>query len=236
MSFIVWHHLNSTYAVHWGAHTGIWREAHTNRVDANPGIVGPAAHYNIPLNLIQGGGGKFYNFYQENWDYQGPHYRHLLVNGTDQRLFFYHANLEHSQGEANMEIRDATAAVRIYGYKGEGNYVQVWFKDCQDVVVIGYGGNASPFPFNCPYPPHYAPYAPSIFRIERTPNIILGNLITQGQGKPECQCGLFDTGFAGTFYSANCWRTLFETTSSGANFSTPSLIWPVMYARGTVLV
>ena len=49
----------------------------------------------------------------------------MLINGTGQRVHFYHANMEHSQGEANMEIARATAPIRIYGYKGEGNYAQV---------------------------------------------------------------------------------------------------------------
>lgn len=64
LSVIVWHHFNSTFAVQWQCENGYWREAHTNRVDVNPGVVGPAARYSQPLNKIISGGGKFYNFYQ----------------------------------------------------------------------------------------------------------------------------------------------------------------------------
>lgn len=67
-------------------------------------------------------GGRFWNFYQENWEYQGPQYRHLLVVGTDQPLHFYHLNTEHSQGEANSEFRDVSGPIRIFGFKGEGTY------------------------------------------------------------------------------------------------------------------
>ena len=37
LSVIVWHHVNATFAVRWSAASGYWREAHTNRVDVNPG-------------------------------------------------------------------------------------------------------------------------------------------------------------------------------------------------------
>ena len=175
-------------------------------------------------------GGRFWNFYQENWEYQGPLYRHLLVVGTDQPLHFYHLNTEHSQGEANSEFRDVTGPIRIFGFKGEGavscflilsnltgtdpheeweggeggssvawpwldlpllatltyvlsrfarchlcvwlclstpgNYAQLWFKRVADVLLLGYGGNASPFPAKCSYPPGYAPFMPSLIRVE----------------------------------------------------------------------
>ena len=96
------------------------------------------------------GGGRFWNFYQENWDSQGPLYRHLLVTGTDSpwscckiatlsrspctavRLANLksittadHCNTEHSQGEANLEIAGTTAAIKVHGFKAEGNYVQI---------------------------------------------------------------------------------------------------------------
>jgi hypothetical protein len=65
LSVIVWKHINATYAVHWTVPNGIWRRAHTNRVDVSPGKF-PAATYNQPLNRMSGGGGgKFWNFYQE---------------------------------------------------------------------------------------------------------------------------------------------------------------------------
>ena len=69
------------------ARTGTWRESHVNRVDVSPGKVGPPARYNQPMVLMDGeAGGRLWNFYQENWEYQGPKYRHLLVRDTTQPL------------------------------------------------------------------------------------------------------------------------------------------------------
>eukprot|EP00040_Diaphanoeca_grandis_P014749 m.74928 g.74928 ORF g.74928 m.74928 type:complete len:873 (-) comp24718_c0_seq2:61-2679(-) len=232
LSVLVWHHLNSTFAIKWKSSGGYWREAHINRVDVNPGIVGPGAHYNIPLMLIENGGGRFYNFYQENWDYQGPKYRHLLVNGTSFPLHFYHLNTEHSKGEANSEFVGVKAPLRIYGFKAEGNFVQLWFRDCEDVLLLGYGGNASPFPTFCHYPPGYVQYTPpSLIRIENTKKFAIANLISQLASKAVPDCGTFTTGFAGNFYDPSIWKSIFEV-SAMTNFSTPPLQWPVMYARG----
>ena len=86
--------------------------------------VGPPARFNRALMVMDGSaGGRFWNFYQENWEYQGPQYRHLLVVGTNQPLHFYHLNTEHSQGEANSEFRDVSGPIRIFGFKGEGMHV-----------------------------------------------------------------------------------------------------------------
>ena len=66
--------MNSTYAVRWLAPKGLWIRAHTNRVDLSPGRIGPIAVYAQPLSRMEGhGGGQAWNFYQENWESQGPH-------------------------------------------------------------------------------------------------------------------------------------------------------------------
>ena len=103
-------------------------------------------------------------------------------------------------------------------------------RDSADFFLLGYGGNASPFPSNCSYPPGYVQdYPPSLLRIERTPRFVLANLITQlGNGQGGCRCGIFDTGFAGEFYSSTCWSSVYE---SGAG-ATEALDWPVLYAGG----
>ena len=141
-------------------------------------------------------------------------------------------NTEHSQGEANLEIAGTSAAIKIFGFKAEGNYVQIWVKDAASFWLQGYGGNASPFPFACSYPPGYAPYQPTLLRVERTPNLLIANVITQaGNDLGGGKCGIFDTGFAGTFYDPHYWRSVLEVSSSG-NFSTPPLAWSVLYMRG----
>ena len=237
LSVLVWRHMNSTRACSFEAGQTRWRRAHTNRVDLSPGKIAPYAYYNQPLNLMVGhGGGQFYNFYQENWDSQGPAYRHLLVNGTDTRWSCYHCNTEHSQGEANLEISGTTGAIKIHGFKAEGNYAQVWVRDATSFWLQGYGGNASPFPFNCTYPPGYAQYPPSLLRVERTQRLLIANVITQaGNGEGGGRCGIFDTGFAGTFYDPSYWRSVLEVTDESGQrqtFSTPPLRWPVLYTRG----
>eukprot|EP00295_Goniomonas_pacifica_P040024 CAMPEP_0175985146 /NCGR_PEP_ID=MMETSP0108-20121206/49397_1 /TAXON_ID=195067 ORGANISM="Goniomonas pacifica, Strain CCMP1869" /NCGR_SAMPLE_ID=MMETSP0108 /ASSEMBLY_ACC=CAM_ASM_000204 /LENGTH=176 /DNA_ID=CAMNT_0017316091 /DNA_START=61 /DNA_END=590 /DNA_ORIENTATION=+ len=134
-----------------------------------------------------------------------------------------------------------TSPIRIFGFKGEGNFVQIWVRDAVEFFLLGYGGNASPFPLHCPYPPSYAQYPPSLIRIERTPHVTLGNIMVQegarldlpgimgGAGakpKGETACGLFDTGFAGEMYDPRSFSVLFEGNSSVA-----PMLWPTMYTR-----
>ena len=78
-----------------------------------------------------------------------------------------------------MEIRGTTAPIKIYGFKGEGNYVQIWVADASDFSLLGYGGNASPFPVDCYYPPGYAQYTPSLLRVERTKKLLIANIVIQ---------------------------------------------------------
>jgi len=232
MSIILWRHINASYALHWQSGKGYWRRAHIDRVDLSPGKY-EGAIYNQPLALMTGyGGGQFYNFYQETWDWQGPNYRHLLVLGTSSPWNCYHCNLEHSQGEANLEIRGAKAPISIYGFKGEGNYAQIWVVDSAEFFLAGYGGNAAPFPKYCHYPPGYADYVPSVLRIERTSKFTLANIMLQVQGT-ETKCGIYDTGFAGTFYDMNSFSVLHDVgDDSTGNFTVPPGQWPVFYTRG----
>ena len=61
---------------------------------------------------------------------------------------------------------------------------------------------------------------------------MLANLVTQeSASQKEQRCGLFDTGFAGTFYAVDAWRSVFEV-GAAANVSTPPRQWPVAYIRG----
>eukprot|EP00039_Didymoeca_costata_P007512 m.100665 g.100665 ORF g.100665 m.100665 type:complete len:763 (+) comp13718_c0_seq1:63-2351(+) len=235
MTFLVWHHYNSTYAFKWQCDTGIWRESHINRVDLNPGVVGPGAYYNRPFMIIESGGGQFYNLYQENWEFQGPKYRHALIHNTSKSINIYHGNLEHARGEANLEIDEASGPIKIFGYKGEGNFVQVWVKDSADVFLSGYGGNASPFPSYCYYPKGYEQYTPTIFRFERVNRFVVANLITQtASNSKTTECGIFSgVGFAGRMYDPKVWKTVLEVTAT-ANITTPCLKWPVAYIRNVV--
>ena len=88
------------------------------------------------------------------------------------------------------------------------------------------------------YPPGYTQYPPTLLRVERTPKLLIANVITQaGNTKNSIRiskCGIFDTGFAGTFYDVAHWRSVLEVTAGGGgNFSTAPLLWPVLYLRGS---
>jgi hypothetical protein len=132
-----------------------------------------------------------------------------------------------------LEIRATTAAIRIYGFKGEGNYVQIWVADAADFALLGYGGNASPFPIYCYYPPGYAQYTPSLLRVERTPRLLIANIVIQAGKSLGDECGKFDTGFAGRFYDPSNYTVLLDLPGVGApNVTVLPMVWPVLYTRG----
>lgn len=89
-------------------------------------------------------GGKWYMHYEEQ-PIKGADYRHLLIEGTHERLAFYHLNIEHPSGDAQMEIRDSRN-IRIYGFKTERNPLVMRIRNCEDIVLYGWGGNATAFP------------------------------------------------------------------------------------------
>ena len=57
--------------------------------------------------------------------------------------------------------------------------VRAGVRDAASFWLQGYGGNASPFPYNCSYPPGYTQFPPSLLRVERTPKLLIANVITQ---------------------------------------------------------
>ena len=92
----------------WQTSTGFWRQAHGYRTcdlfsETPPPKVGPSCagypselraksvELDRPLSVIIGGG-RFYTFYIEDWHYQGPNYRHLLVDGSTAGVYVYHIN------------------------------------------------------------------------------------------------------------------------------------------------
>lgn len=100
---------------------------------------------NHALVVVSGsGGGKWYMHYEEQ-PILGHSYRHLLIEGTSEPLAFYHLNIEHAGGDAQMEIRQSRN-VRIYSFKTERNPVAMRIHSCEDISVYGWGGNATPFP------------------------------------------------------------------------------------------
>lgn len=184
--------------------------------DAWPRQQGKGPAYDHPLVIIQGnGGGRWYNYHQESSCCQGPNYRHLLIQGTRQPLHFYQCNPEHARSDTNMEIRDARF-VSIYGLKGEYNHPILTIRDSDQIRVFGYGGNAAALPGR------------SLFVVQRTPNVLLANLVDSprlaGAGSAEH--------FAGQGVDPHLWHMVLEEPNAGAAILTPPLDRPVLYLRG----
>jgi hypothetical protein len=164
------------------------------------------------------GGGRWYNFHQESSRGHGSDYRHLLIDGTTEPLHMYQCNPEHARSDANLAIRGAQH-VSIYGVKGEYNQPIIWVRDCDDIRIFGYGGNAA------------AVAGRAVFVIERTPNVVLANLVDS----PRMPQGIPDTHFAGDGVDPRRWHMVLEHTSNGDTILTPPLDRPVLYKRWTAL-
>lgn len=162
----VWH-LPTAWALDWRASSGIWRQGHCYRVcyvgtiHPTP-VVGPscagfpttnATSLDRPLSVVSGGG-AFYSFYTEDFRFQTPKYRQILVNGSRAGLRFYNLNPEHGTGDAQSEIAHSTN-VSVYGLKSERNFAVLWVRNSSNVLVTGFGGHATAFPTDEGYPPGY---------------------------------------------------------------------------------
>ena len=118
----------------------------------------------------------------------GASHRSLLVDGSagsasGGRLRFYSLNLEHSQAEANGEIRNASF-VDVYSVKAEGNAVILWVRaDTSNVSIVGFGGDPTAFAYNFTYPPDFAQLSPSMLRVDAgARGAVLAALLDHGSG------------------------------------------------------
>lgn len=140
------------YCLNWQSGEGMIRDVNFITVPDVYGFTGnppiKLVKKNYPLVVVSGhGGGRWYNFFQEDMyaPTHGPGYRHLLISGTHRPLRFYQCNVEHSPGEANMEINDSKN-ITIYGLKGEEYNMKLpilMIKNSYNINVLGYGGNAA---------------------------------------------------------------------------------------------
>ncbi|MCP4406190.1 MAG: hypothetical protein GY807_00180 [Gammaproteobacteria bacterium] len=85
------------------------------------------------------GGGRWYFW---GVDKSGPNehvdYRHMLIDGTNQPLWFYGFNLEKGMGLAGCEIRDARN-VRIFSVKVEKHRPIFKIHDSQNIAIFSSG-------------------------------------------------------------------------------------------------
>ena len=174
------------YALRWRAGRGsVVRNVYPIRTVWHP----HATAHGEPMVRIEGaGGGRWYTQTLLGWWSQGPDYRHLLVQGTREPLWFYHLQPQHARSEAMVELNDARN-VDIFSMKAEGDYTAVWMRGCRNVRMFGYGGNLSARPG---WP---------ILRIEDSQDLCLANIcpqITLGSGY----------GALGTRYDPATWFVL----------------------------
>ena len=104
----------------------------------------PANSRTFPHILITGqGGGRWYCMTSEDGAYtheQAPSYRHILADGTNEPLFFYHLNGERASSEANVEFRNAQN-IAVFSFKHEYEANAVRMVGCRNIRVYGHGGN-----------------------------------------------------------------------------------------------
>eukprot|EP00931_Biecheleriopsis_adriatica_P004519 TRINITY_DN106178_c0_g1_i1.p1 TRINITY_DN106178_c0_g1~~TRINITY_DN106178_c0_g1_i1.p1 ORF type:complete len:779 (-),score=109.52 TRINITY_DN106178_c0_g1_i1:75-2411(-) len=163
----LWETLSNVYAVQWNNHNHLstWRQNYFYRTteclygfphpQAEPSRTptmpcGAAATMEHPL-LVVTGSGQFYNCENEDFLYEAPSYRHMLVTGNrpDDRVEFYQANFEHASSDANMQVLNAYN-VHLYSFKTEndiyGGHTQralgLMVTHSSNIRVYGHGGNA----------------------------------------------------------------------------------------------
>ena len=120
---------------------------------------------------------------------QTPAWRTLLVNGSTSGLRMYAHNTEQTFGDAHTEIA-FSSNVSFFGAKTEDNFVAIWIRDSSAVRVHSFGGDFTPFANTSRYPgvpliahpaASYADFMPSTFRVQRSTDVRLANLIDTGR-------------------------------------------------------
>ena len=176
-----------------------------------------------PYTVISGGG-QFYCFYVEDWQFQSPPYRHLLINGSTSGLRFYHSNGDSPKSDAAFEVANS-ANVSFFGIKSEGNNPVLVIRQAQHVLLTGFGGLASAYPLNGSYPATHEQFTPALVRVEASTDVTLAHIW------PECRLG--DSGgpfdmfhYSPAVYSAALWKN--DTVIRRGGSTLPPLERPVV--------
>jgi hypothetical protein len=211
MSVVTWWHLNTTYALEWRtpSEDSLWRDAYATRFDEcnYPGWeyceslhappCRPSRNMSHPLQVLRGGGGRFYNMHNDERDYQynGAEYRHLLITDSTRntgRARFYQPCFTHALSESNAEIRSVSSGVDLFGMSNEGNTCALKVSHSRDIFVSAFtSGFSTAFPHtfaNFSWPPHFNATrigTPGMFRIDaHSSGITMANLIDFGGDDP----------------------------------------------------
>jgi hypothetical protein len=193
VGLVTWWHVPGVFTLEWHAKQGVYRSNYESRVcecmwlsdygspNSAHGKLGtwppsncsyPAVNLSVAKTQIYGTG-KFFNYVSDEDILMTDHinYRDLLVSNNsasvDDRLAFYAINLEHAMSQANGELR-AASHVDIFGLKKEGSTTVLWIRDSRDITVVGTAGGYTALSNKSQYPNDFAPYVPSIYRVERT--------------------------------------------------------------------
>eukprot|EP00943_MAST-04B_sp_MAST-4B-sp1_P008413 g8413.t1 len=203
LSITVWNTAPAVSAIQWKSKGGIVRGIHFNRANRCGSYDGKGCkdpvQINHPMMTISGENTslKYYTFFLEDccrtetfppwttfWKgyLAGPQraqYRHLLVTNGAGPVSFYHLNCEHGTGEAICEFSNGSHDINIYGFKSEGGTVGLWARDCANFSLFGTGGCGC-VANNTRWPSTFEQDFPTYYRIQRSKNVLLANIMDQG--------------------------------------------------------
>jgi len=239
LSFVIWEHSSDVFAFEWrNAHANsTYRSCYAYRITecfygfphptpvprppSKPTIeCKPSALLAHPLLLLtDGAAGKFFNLENEDFLYEAPSYRHMLVQHTRGPLRFYNLNFEHATSEANAELVNVSHAY-IYSFKTEGAWrddiyngslhdpaVGLWIRNSSDILVSSHGGNMRAMKTGTPYPAGFTQRPSSIYRLEDSSSFTLANLVDQFQFAPDDDWNMVYEAFRGhETLTAHCER------------------------------
>ena len=242
MTMVVWEHSADVYALEWrNSHAdSVYRSSYSYRITecyygfphptpvplppSAPSIpCKPSKNLSHPLLLLSdGAAGRFYNLENEDFLYESPTYRHLLVRDTAGPLRFYSLNMEHATSEANAELTNVSF-VHIFAFKTEGAWrdliqhggrhnpaVGLWVRNSSNVYISSFGGNMRAMSTGTRYPAGWAQYPSSIYRFEETSPITAANLVDQFQFGPDNDWNFVYERFAGVErMTAHCERPVY---------------------------
>lgn len=257
LSIATWEHLDNVWAMWWQAtHAdSVYRDNYFYRTTEcffgfpHPKPVPVPASFPTmecraqaqlghPLNVVSdGGAGRFYNFENEDFLYEAPSYRHLLVRDTPGPVYMYNFNFEHASSEANAEFFNSSN-IHVFSLKSEGEWrdviyhggknnpgVALWIRDCSHVNIYSFGGNAKPLATGSAYPAGFAQYPPSQYRIENSCPVRVTNCVDQFQFPPADDWNfVFEKYFGQEVLSEHCDRPVLYSRESCAADS-----WHLLY-------
>lgn len=167
-----------------------------------------------PLAVVTGhGGGLWYNF-RASSSPQSPAYRHLLVRDNREPFCCYQLSPQHVVSDYAVELCGAKR-VSIFGTKYEGNQPMMLVRRCEEIRLIGHGGNGKGLPGG------------ELFRVEDTPRFEAACLVDgptrTGSGQVNRMSG-FST-------DPRQWHMLAESISGAGECKTGPGDRPVLYLR-----